>query len=249
MVRKLDATTVNLTFQSSPTGRQLTVGGVVATAPFTRTVIVGSRNSLSANTPQTSGTTTYNFTSWSDGGAQSHNIVAPATARTYTATYSASTPGTFTPHARINFQPAGTPLYSGYLADTGAVYGARNGLTYGWSANNAANTRDRNASASADQRYDTFIHTQLGGQYRWELAVPNGTYRVKMVCGDANNYNSVYRYDVEGIRACNATPTSAARWVTATVTVTVADGRITVRNATSGATNNKLNFLDIDRRT
>jgi hypothetical protein len=30
---------------------------------------------------------TYNFISWSDGGAQSHTIVAPATNTTYTATY------------------------------------------------------------------------------------------------------------------------------------------------------------------
>jgi hypothetical protein len=61
---------------------------VTQTAPFTRTVIVGSNNSISAPSPQT---LTYGlrfrFTSWSDGGAQSHNIVAPATATTYRANY------------------------------------------------------------------------------------------------------------------------------------------------------------------
>jgi hypothetical protein len=48
---------------------------------------VGSGNTVSAPSPQTLKNKTYNFVSWSDGGAQSHTIVAPATARTYTASY------------------------------------------------------------------------------------------------------------------------------------------------------------------
>jgi hypothetical protein len=71
-------------------------------APFTRTVIVGSTNSISATTPQSLGGTNYAFSSWSDGGAQTHNIVAPTTAPPpYTATYTAIPAGslTFTPTA------------------------------------------------------------------------------------------------------------------------------------------------------
>jgi glucose/arabinose dehydrogenase len=83
----LNPQTVNLTFQSSPTGLQLVVGPTAQTTPFTRTVIIGSSNSVSATSPQTLGGTTYAFSSWSDGGAQTHTIVAPATAATYTATY------------------------------------------------------------------------------------------------------------------------------------------------------------------
>ena len=49
-------------------------------------MIEGSNNSVVAPTPQTSGGTSYRWLSWSDGGAQSHNIVA-ATPTTYTATY------------------------------------------------------------------------------------------------------------------------------------------------------------------
>jgi glucose/arabinose dehydrogenase len=95
---RLDPKTVTLTFQSVPTGLQLAVGGSASTAPFTRTVIQGSTNSLSATTPQTVGGTTYQFASWSDGGAQTHNIVAPQTAATYTATFAtaAATPPTNT---------------------------------------------------------------------------------------------------------------------------------------------------------
>jgi hypothetical protein len=48
---------------------------------------VGSKNSISAPSPQTVNKSTYYWRSWSDGGAQAHDIVAPATATTYTATY------------------------------------------------------------------------------------------------------------------------------------------------------------------
>jgi uncharacterized repeat protein (TIGR01451 family) len=87
---RLDPRTVVLTFQSSPTGLQLTVGSTSGTTQFTRTVIEGSTNSISAPSPQTLGGTTYTFASWSDGGAATHNIVA-SSAATYTATYQAAT--------------------------------------------------------------------------------------------------------------------------------------------------------------
>src|SRR6266508_4175771 len=69
--------------------------------------------------------------------------------------------------ALVNFQPSGATTPSGYVADTGAVYGSRNGFTYGWNADNSANTRDRNSAASPDQRYDTVIHMQLNGTFTW----------------------------------------------------------------------------------
>jgi glucose/arabinose dehydrogenase len=84
---RLDPRTVVLTFATSPGGLRLAVNGTEGTATFTRTVIIGSSNSVSAITPQTKGKQTYTFSSWSDGGAQTHNIVAPATATTYTARF------------------------------------------------------------------------------------------------------------------------------------------------------------------
>jgi PKD repeat protein len=84
---QLDPRTVVLTFATTPGGLRLTVNGSQGTATFTRTVIIGSSNSISAITPQTKSKRTYTFSSWSDGGAQTHNIVAPATATTYTARF------------------------------------------------------------------------------------------------------------------------------------------------------------------
>ena len=45
---RLDPRTVDLTFATNPTGLGLTVGAEAVTAPVTRTVIVGSSNSVSA---------------------------------------------------------------------------------------------------------------------------------------------------------------------------------------------------------
>jgi PKD repeat protein len=87
---RLDPKTVVLTFRTNPAGLKLTALTVNATAqttPFSTTVVVRSTNSVSAPSPQTVNRSTYSFISWSDGGAQSHTIVAPATNTTYTATY------------------------------------------------------------------------------------------------------------------------------------------------------------------
>jgi glucose/arabinose dehydrogenase/PKD repeat protein len=84
---RLDPRTVVLTFQTNPGGLQLTVNGASARTSFTRTVIIGSKNTVIATTPQQKGKRRYEFVSWSDGGAQTHDIFAPAVATTYTARY------------------------------------------------------------------------------------------------------------------------------------------------------------------
>ncbi|MEO3929171.1 PQQ-dependent sugar dehydrogenase [Micromonosporaceae bacterium B7E4] len=84
---RLDPKTVDLTFNSSPAGLQLVFGATAQAAPFTRTVIQGSSNTVSAVTPQTLGGVPYVFGSWSDGGAQTHVITAPTGPTSYTASY------------------------------------------------------------------------------------------------------------------------------------------------------------------
>ena len=82
--------TVALTFRTNPGGLRLTdltLNSTSQVTPFTVTVIVNSQNSVSAPSPQTLNKSTYVFRSWSDGGDQTHTILAPATATTYTATY------------------------------------------------------------------------------------------------------------------------------------------------------------------
>ena len=80
--------TATLSFQSQPTGLRLVVNGTQATAPFSRTVIVGSTSEFSAPTPQQLRGKQV-FRSWSDGvqAAAHPPIVAPAGGATYTATF------------------------------------------------------------------------------------------------------------------------------------------------------------------
>ncbi|HEX7278699.1 MAG TPA: LamG-like jellyroll fold domain-containing protein [Solirubrobacterales bacterium] len=86
---RLDPKTVDLTFKSEPAGLNLAVGEQSGPAPFVKTVIVGSELSVAAPSPQTLNGSAMGFSSWSDGGAGSHDLIAPATATTYTATYKA----------------------------------------------------------------------------------------------------------------------------------------------------------------
>ena len=83
----LQPATVPLTFTTNPPGLSLAVNAATGVAPFTRTVIIGSSNSTSAPALQQLGGVTYQFSSWSDGLPLNHNIIAPGTATTWTATY------------------------------------------------------------------------------------------------------------------------------------------------------------------
>ena len=71
----------------SPRGCSSVVGPQSQATPFDRTVVVGSNNSISAPTPQALGGLTYGFTSWSDGGAASHNVIAQLAGATYSALF------------------------------------------------------------------------------------------------------------------------------------------------------------------
>jgi len=148
---------------------------------------------------------------------------------------------------RVNFQLNTAPVPAGYLKDGGHAYGDRgNGRTYGWNIDNTAQMRDRNSSVSPDQRYDTLAYMQrpANPDAVWEIAVPNGTYVVHAVAGDASYYNITYRIAIEGVVVVDGTSNSATRWIEGTSTVTVSDGRLTLRSA-AGATANKICFVDI----
>jgi glucose/arabinose dehydrogenase/regulation of enolase protein 1 (concanavalin A-like superfamily) len=88
--RRLDPQSVVLSFDTRPSGLEVTVGGTAFRTPASRTAIVGSSNTVSAPSPQTLSGTTYTFASWSDGGAQTHLVTAGETPVTFTATYNAA---------------------------------------------------------------------------------------------------------------------------------------------------------------
>jgi glucose/arabinose dehydrogenase len=85
----LQPKTVALSFATSPPGLTLDAGSGGETTPFSRTVIVGSANTVSAPVRQRLGGKTYLFRAWSDGQAATHLVHAPAETSVYTAIFDA----------------------------------------------------------------------------------------------------------------------------------------------------------------
>ena len=80
---------VNLTFNTVPAGLTLYLDGIAKATPFVYDTLIGFNHTIEARN-QSSGTTNYLFSSWSDGGGQQHTLVVPGTDQTYTATYTAA---------------------------------------------------------------------------------------------------------------------------------------------------------------
>src|SRR4029453_14141697 len=80
---------VNLTYNSVPSGLNVSIDGVNHQTPFVYDDLQGFQHTINAPN-QASGGNAYTFTSWSDGGAQSHSIVVPTTDQSYTATFHAA---------------------------------------------------------------------------------------------------------------------------------------------------------------
>jgi glucose/arabinose dehydrogenase len=79
-----------MTIAASVAGLKLTLDGQPFTSSQTVTGVTGIRRTLSAPASQTLNGTTYQFVSWSDGGAATHTISTPSSNKTYTATYRAA---------------------------------------------------------------------------------------------------------------------------------------------------------------
>ena len=84
--RNVQPRKVAITFATSPSGLAVVVNGTTVTG--STTVTSWQRYRLNVNAPSPQGR--YVFSRWSDGGAQSHTIVTPATATTYTAFFAAA---------------------------------------------------------------------------------------------------------------------------------------------------------------
>ena len=81
--------TVTISLVTIPPGLQVTLDGQPVTTPTSVVSVIGIVRSLGAVSPQTVGGASYNFQSWSDGGAVTHAIATPSAGGTYAATYSA----------------------------------------------------------------------------------------------------------------------------------------------------------------
>lgn len=161
--------------------------------------------------------------------------------------------------ARVNFSDEATAPPAGYARDFGEAYGPRaNGRTYGWVALGTTTPlslvgNGRNRGGGGDVRLATLVHAQLPASSpgvaapgSWEIAVPNGSYRVTVAVGDAGTaVDSTHYLNVEDQNAVAAfKPSSGVKHATATRVVAVADGRLTL--SPRGGSNTKLNYVDVD---
>ncbi len=205
--------TVALTFQSDPLGLQLVVFSSSQTTPFTRTVIIGSDNSVSAPTPQVVGSTTYDWASWSDGGAQSHDIVAGAAPATYTATYTFTSPppplvlalglnegtGTTTADASGNGHP-GTLVGASW--NTAGQYGASLSLN-----GTSGYVRVDNAPLpTADYTYEAWIKPSRVNVY--QAIVEGGTGVIELSL-DQTGHLIVWSHSVLSLTSASVIPANA----------------------------------------
>ncbi len=88
VIRDILPRTVTMTFATNPTGLLLTLDGQQFTAPNSVVGVVGIQRTIGAPSPQGGQT----FLSWSDGGAQTHDIATPSSNTTFTANFSGGGP-------------------------------------------------------------------------------------------------------------------------------------------------------------
>jgi hypothetical protein len=165
---------------------------------------------------------------------------------------------------KVNFQDSATVPPSGWLRDYGQAYGARtspnqgSGYTFGWlkrSDNTLLNLtkNGRNRGTPSDVLLATLMHMQGNDiinftgtpiEGKWEMQIANGKYDVSVSAGDGTTLDSKHSINVEGINAISLfVPTTAVRFKSATVAVTVSDGRLTIDAI--GGTNTKINWVTI----
>jgi hypothetical protein len=128
----------NVTVTTVPAGLQIIVDTVTLTAPQSFNWVPGSMHTVNVASPQTVVGTRGTFASWSDAGAQSHSVTAPASGSTLTVTATFTTEylltltdspasgGTVTPNplspTNDGFYSSGTVVTLTAAANTGSGF-------------------------------------------------------------------------------------------------------------------------------
>ena len=158
---------------------------------------------------------------------------------------------------RINFQTANAPTPEGWLPDLGDLFGDRgNGETYGWTeAPHAMRQRFELENPAPSMMHDG-LAVMRGAV--WEMDVPNGLYRVRVVAGDPISTNQRQIFDLNGERVFNITTTPSEdvfenipvtaddRWADGVITVPVWEGKLRLEPHELSP-DAKVCFLEIDR--
>ena len=170
--RDIVPNTSTITLASNPAGLQLTLDAQPVVAPNAGASVVGMQRAIGAPLQQTLGGTTYQFVSWSDGGARDHTITTPGANTTYTANYTvvtstnvalasnggvASASSTYTGPG-VNFAPA--------AANNGDAAGTGWGSGGGWNDNTGGTWPDwLQVTFNGQKTIDRVVVTTLQDNY------------------------------------------------------------------------------------
>ena len=166
--------------------------------------------------------------------------------------------------ARINFQDDSFTAPTGYTADVGLAYGSRGaGMTFGWinpgtgaPTDNTAGARGAERGVAESSSDDVKLLRSLNMFDRvttpaaprdWEMALPNGRYRVEVAAGDPNFYDSRHTIRAEGVVLIDGfAPSAGAYYRTGAAIVDVLDGKLTLDDVgATGEGNTKILYVTV----
>jgi hypothetical protein len=145
---------------------------------------------------------------------------------------------------KVNFQPAAAAVPSGFIADSGELYGLHNGIRYGWNTNHMDATVSRN-TYQPNLVWDTFVRFHANGL--WELEVENGQYDVAVSIGDSL-YGSTNTVVVENTTVWSSVYVPAGQHAAEQRTVQVTDGKLTVSQGGAGDVGTAINSIEITKQ-
>src|SRR4029077_5259199 len=112
---------VTLSFNANDPEASFTIDGIPKTGSYTEQAVVGVERVLAPPSPQYVGNGQFVFNHWSDGEAQTHTIITPATNANYTVIYDTL----IGPPAPWQESDIGIPPVSGYSTYRNGVYTVR----------------------------------------------------------------------------------------------------------------------------
>jgi glucose/arabinose dehydrogenase len=147
---QIDPKPVTMTFATNPPGGAMTVAGAEVLSGHSQTFIVGHSLNVAVPETRTYNGSTYVFSSWSDGGARSHAVVAPASAATLTANYVQQTTTPNQPPTGYAYSSPGEPKQAPLTTTVYAVFSDPEGaaLTYAWDLDEDGQFDDGGTTAS-----------------------------------------------------------------------------------------------------
>jgi hypothetical protein len=241
VTRDLLPLTSTLTLATTPTGLQVTLDGQPFTAPFSEGSVEGVFRTIGAPSPQTVDGVTYEFDSWSDGGAATHDVRTPADDTTYSATFRTVTT-VFTDGFETNLgwtvNPAGTDTAttgqwqrgtpaatssSGSVMQLGVCAGGVNCLATGLTAGGSVGANDVDGGVTTIQSPAVTLPAtgQLTLRFSYYFSHLNNSstadfFRVRVVSASANTVV---------FEELGAATTDVAAWLARTVDISTFAGQ------------------------